>query len=80
MPKGPEERGRKNCPFEIWNCVKTGVNVAYGLVPLLHKNTFVVVAGKCGAVLIVHSGGHRISGLKDSGHLNAVLELVQKAG
>lgn len=43
LPQGPEERGGKNCPLRIWSCVKTGFNVAYGRVPMLHKNTFVGV-------------------------------------
>jgi hypothetical protein len=43
LPEGPEERDGKICPFRIWNCVKTGFNVAYGRVPVLHKNTFVDV-------------------------------------
>jgi hypothetical protein len=43
LPRGPEERDGKNCPFRIWNCVKTGFNVAYSRVPVLHKNTFVDV-------------------------------------
>jgi len=41
--QGPEERDGKNYPFRIWNCVKMGFNVAYGRVPVLHKNTFVDV-------------------------------------
>jgi hypothetical protein len=43
LPQGPEERDGKNCPFRIWSCVKTVFNVAYGRVPVLHKNTLVDV-------------------------------------
>jgi hypothetical protein len=43
LPQGPEEHDGKNCPCRIWNCVKTGFNVAYGRVPVLHKKTFVDV-------------------------------------